>query len=184
MRIRQIKPSFWEDATLDPLPDSVKLFYIGTWQLADDGGTLEWRVAEIGRALYGYHPRHRRERWVEERGAALENIGRLVIHDCGHAVVPRLAKHQHLPGKPVTSITQSHAKCSSPQIPADVRGATQSPATEGVGKGVVNGKGGVGGFEKNDDALGELRRLVADPSTSEAARRAAEKTLSRMGAVA
>lgn len=114
MRIRQIKPDYWRDEVIASMPDSVALFYIGIWQEADDAGWLRWNVAEIALDLYGYEPRTRRERWVADRGKALEDAGRLIFHDCGHAFVPKLTKHQKFGGRPVYTQRDAHARECAP----------------------------------------------------------------------
>lgn len=98
MRNRVIKPSFWTDAAMAALPAEVKLFYIGTWQLSDDGGYFEWNVPEIAMQLYGYSPTSRRERWVKERAAVLVSLGRLKLFECGHAYITHFTKHQSSSG--------------------------------------------------------------------------------------
>lgn len=150
VRIRTIKPAFWQDAVLETLPDSVKLFYVGTWQLADDGGTFEWNVPEIGHALYGYQPRSRRERWVEERGAALVMVGRLVIYECSHAFVPNLLKHQRIGGTKALTVSSAHLRCA-PQSSDDLRDAPSRKVREGK----VNGKVG-GGTEGDKSPTNDL----------------------------
>ena len=176
MRIRQIKPAFWEDAVIESLPDSVKLFYIGTWQLADDGGTFEWNVAEIGRQLYGYQPRVKRERWVEERGASLVGVGRLVIHECGHAVVPKLLKHQRIGGTKALGISSAHLRCA-PHDSDDLR-----PGKERVGNGTEGNGGGVG-EPLTADQLAQIalnQSIVDDPKASPDAKRVARKYLLKL----
>src|SRR5688572_8830651 len=54
VRIRAIRPDFWQDDTLGHLSDSVRLFYVGLWCVADDAGWLEWKPAQLGAALYPY----------------------------------------------------------------------------------------------------------------------------------
>ena len=173
MRIRQIKPAFWEDAVVESLPDSVKLFYIGTWQLADDGGTFEWNVAEIGRQLYGYQPRTKRERWVTERGQALVGVGRLLIHECGHAFVPKLLKHQRIGGTKALGHSSAHLRCA-PQDSDDLL-----PGKERVGKGTEGNGGGSGEPpELTADQLAQValnQSIVDDPKASPDAKRAARK---------
>lgn len=173
MRIRQIKPTFWEDAVIEDLSDSVKLFYIGTWQLADDGGTFEWNVAEIGRQLYGYQPRNRRERWVRERGEALVQVGRLVIHECGHATIPRLLKHQRIGGTKALGVSSAHLRCA-PKDSDNLR-----PGTVGKGKGTEGDGGGVGEPpELTANQLAQLamnQAILDDPTASAEAKRVARK---------
>ena len=40
-RIRSIKPDFWTDGDMIHLSRDARLFYIGTWNFADDNGVLE-----------------------------------------------------------------------------------------------------------------------------------------------
>lgn len=144
MRIRQIKPAFWSDAKLAALPHDARLFYVGLWMLADDAGWLRWDVAEIGKELYGFESRPSREKRIERMAdsiKAMPGAEKLVILDCGHAQVPRLAVHQHLAGttRRVTSVADEHRKCPPPQIPANPRDSAEIPApyvvgdSEGVG---------------------------------------------------
>jgi len=145
MRIRQIKPDYWRDQLLAELPDTVRLFYIGMWQVADDGGWLRWNVSEIALDLYGYQPRSRRERWVVERAASLVDVGRLVIHDCGHAYVPKLTKHQKFGGRPVFTVRDVHARDCAP-LRSDAPHGKERERVE-VGKG--NGREKVSDFESS-----------------------------------
>jgi hypothetical protein len=180
VRIRQIKPAFWEDAVVESLPDSVKLFYIGTWQLADDGGTFEWNVAEIGRQLYGYQPRIKRERWVQERGQALVHVGRLVIHECGHAFVPKLLKHQRIGGTKALGVSSAHLRCS-PTGSDDLL-----PGKERVGDGTEM-NGGVVGEPLTPDQRAQIalnQSIIEDPDASDDAKRVARKYLMKLGVAA
>jgi hypothetical protein len=197
VRIRQIKPSFWEDAVIESLPDSVKLFYIGTWQLADDGGTFEWNVPEIGHALYGYQPRNRRERWVTERAAPLVGVGRLVIHECGHATVPNLLKHQRMGGTKAIAVSSAHLRCP-PHSSAILRDPPRSSAILRTGKVEVEVEveervGGVRGGSSDDrppltaDELAMVamnQSILDNPKASPDAKRAARKWLMKLGVAA
>ncbi len=71
MRIRQVKPSFWSDSVLSGLPEATRLFYIGTWCLADDAGWLDCNIPEIAHQLYGYGARTAREAKVTKMLATL-----------------------------------------------------------------------------------------------------------------
>ena len=188
MRIRTIKPAFWQDAVMEGLPDSVKLFYIGTWMLADDGGHFEWNVPEIGRDLYGYQPRTRRERWVEERAAVLVGVRRLHIYDCGHAYVPKLTEHQRLGGTKALGVTSAHLRCA-PQS-----SETLHPGREGKGEERKGAEGGPG-ETKNDGAGQPLtademaavamnQSILEDPDASDQAKRVARKYLMKLGVAA
>jgi hypothetical protein len=129
MRIRQVKPEFWKDAKMAELSEGARLFFIGTWQLCDDAGWMRWDVAGIAAELYPFDGRAVRERRVARHAEALAGLGRLHLHDCGHAQVPKMPSHQHLAGttRRVTTVAAEHTKCGqsatprdSPRLPAPV----------------------------------------------------------------
>jgi hypothetical protein len=167
MRIRQVKPDYWHDELIASLPDSVSRFYIGLWQEADDAGWLRWNVPEIGRDLYGYQPRGRREQWVRERGEILAKVGRLHFFECGHAFLPNLTKHQRFGGRPVYTVRDAHARdCARLRANAPPSGNIARPGKERVGEGKES-KGS--DFESNDDLA-----TVIGPERLERIRRKAE----------
>lgn len=53
-RIRTIKPSFWEDEKIAKLPRACRLFYIGTWNQADDMGVIRGNPALLKSAIFPY----------------------------------------------------------------------------------------------------------------------------------
>jgi hypothetical protein len=132
VRIRQIKPDFWKDARMADLSEGARLFYVGTWQLCDDAGWMRWDVAGIAAELYPFEPRKAREKRVERHATALVGLGRLHIHDCGHAQVPKMPAHQHLAGttRRVLTVAQEHNKCSEP---ATTRDYPRLPAPVSIG---------------------------------------------------
>ena len=121
MRIRQVKPEFWKDAKVAELSEGARLFFIGTWQLCDDAGWMRWDVPNIAAELYPFEGRASRERRVNRHAEALAALGRLHLHDCGHAQVPKMPSHQHLAGttRRVTTVAQEHHKCITPATPRD-----------------------------------------------------------------
>ena len=122
MRIRQIKPEFWKDAKVADLSEGARLFFIGTWQLCDDAGWMRWDVAGIAAELYPFEGRASREKRVQRHASALAALGRLRIHDCGHAQVPKMPSHQHLAGttRRVQTIAAEHQKCGTPATNRDL----------------------------------------------------------------
>lgn len=172
MRIRQVKPAFWSDAVVAALPAPVRLFYIGLWMVADDAGWLRWDPSQIANELYGYESRRRRERDVEAFLAQLVKVNRVVVHDCGHAEIPKLTTHQHLSiaSKQVRTIQREHADCTRP--PAETRGDPPTPveslgppAVKGKGNGNVKGNGnGDGGGKVN--GKGSARSLAPEGATA------------------
>lgn len=136
MRIRQIKPEFWRDEPLSRLSEGTRLFYIGLWQLADDGGWLEWNVPEIGAELYRYRGRVGRERLVERYTEELTRLNgsRLVRYECGHAHLPHLVEHQRFGGRTVKTIESAHARDCA-RLRADARPVRKGKVEEKVGEG-------------------------------------------------
>lgn len=184
MRIRQIKPEFHSDELCASWNADVRLFYIGLWQEADDGGWLEWRIPKIGADLFPYQPRTRRERNIERWAAVLTDAGRLVIHDCGHAFIPNLTEHQRFGGRPVHTVTSVHARDCA-RLRADVR-----HGKEGYGEGKE--RGGMGGNHETTEttvdpigaAIAMNRQILEDPQADEDAKRAARKYLMSIGVAA
>jgi hypothetical protein len=98
VRIRQVRPEFFTDHVMGALPADVRLTYIGLWCVADDAGWMTWDVDQIAAQLYPYESIRSRTRRVERACEALRDAGRLVIHECGCAVVPKLSEHQKIGG--------------------------------------------------------------------------------------
>ena len=125
MRIRQVKPAFWSDVVTARLidPTDPALFYIGLWMQADDAGYLRWNPPELAAELYPYVPVEEREAAVLLHKVRLEELGRLRVYKCGHAVVPSLPEHQHLAGPThrVYTFRDEHSRCK-PRRPAGSRG--------------------------------------------------------------
>lgn len=165
MRIRQVKPAFWADARVAALPAPARLFYIGLWMIADDAGWLRWDPSQIANELYGYEPRKRRERDAETYLALLVKADRVVVHPCGHVLIPTLTVHQHLSvsSKQVRTIWREHSECTpspaetrgDPPTPAETR---DSPAVKGNGKVKVNG----GEMERKGDVNGSAPANAPD----------------------
>jgi len=53
-RIRTIKPEFWEDEKVAKLPMPCRLFYIGTWNFADDQGVFRGNAAILKSRIFPY----------------------------------------------------------------------------------------------------------------------------------
>jgi hypothetical protein len=152
MRIRAVRPDFWQDDTLGHLSDAVRLFYIGLWCVADDAGWLEWKPSQLGAALYPYRSSHRRVREIEAWGDVLVQAGRVVRHPCGCAYIPTLTKHQRAGGNPSYQYREKHRYHTSMDESVLVRTDTSLE----VGKGKVS-RGGSGGTDWNEK-ITEMRR--------------------------
>jgi hypothetical protein len=133
MRIRAVRPDFWQDDTLGHLSDAVRLFYIGLWCVADDAGWLEWKPAQIGAALYPYRSSSRRERDIDQWGDILVQAGRVVRYPCGCARIPTLTKHQRAGGNPSYQFRDKHRYHMSTDESVPVRTDTSLEGGEGKG---------------------------------------------------
>lgn len=165
MRIRQVKPAFWSDARLAELPERTRLFYIGLWMIADDAGWFRWDPIEVARDLYGYESRVLRERRVSAMFASLTATGRVILHPCGHAFVPRMTTHQRLSGvaKQVQTSWKEHQTCIAPQLPADPREPPQVPADPRHGKEREREQELEQGMERNGKGTGKGRAPAPAP---------------------
>lgn len=171
MRIRQVKPEFWRDATLGDLSDTDRLIYIGLWMEADDTGWFRWNIVEIATDLYPMQPRQARERRVAASLDRLLQAGRITREPCGHGIVPKLTQHQRLasPEKQVRTVQREHNGCipagsrGSPQVPAD---SLQTPVTERNGK-EREGKVGEGGVTGGLPALTTIQKDMTKKSDDE-----------------
>jgi hypothetical protein len=108
MRIRQIRPEFFTDPVTAHLTPAAQVTYIGLWCVADDAGWLAWDVPQIGALLSPYKSVRVRERMVERAGEELVKAGRLVIHACGCAHVPKLETHQRIGGNKAYQARDRH----------------------------------------------------------------------------
>lgn len=174
MRIRQVKPEFWSDTKLADLSEAARLFYIGLWMLADDGGWLRWDAAQVAKELYGFESRTRRERHVALMLDELIAAGRVIRNGCLHLLIPTLRAHQRFGGttKQVFTIKREHettcAPADSPHSPADPRGSP--PVTFSKGKDSqgqsrsgtrASANGTTGGIK---DRLGDFEDILKVPS--------------------
>lgn len=74
-RIRTIKPEFWSDEKLSPLPDSVRLLFLGLISMADDCGRLLDSPKQIEAFVW---PCADRSRETREGLATLSRLSRIV----------------------------------------------------------------------------------------------------------
>ena len=161
MRIRSVKPDFWRDRLMADLPADIRLFYIGLWQEADDAGWLRWQLDEIAADLYPYRSVRLRERQVRGWSARLVDIKRVEVHPCGHALIPKLTKHQLSQGGSKSKyVLGEHVLCKpdsggvrsdTDSYGREVRGGT---GTEGEGKGTS---------ENPLDLTADVLPNIADP---------------------
>jgi len=108
MRIRQVRPEFFSDPIISKLKPDVRLTYIGLWCVADDAGWLVWDVPNVGALLYPYESVRVREVRIARAGVDLAEAGRIVIHPCDCALIPRLEDHQRIGGNKSFTIRDKH----------------------------------------------------------------------------
>ena len=168
MRIRQVKPAFWTDAKVAKLSYPTRLFYIGLWCIADDAGWLAWDPEQVGAELFPYETPGRRLRHVERWCGELVEAGRLVIHDCGCAVMATMPTHQRISGKQSFGARDRHQRHVVKHEVAE-RGSqvlSDSPGRVGNGKGRErNGTVGNGSARDQDrPEETEFQRKVPRPT--------------------
>lgn len=156
MRIRQVKPSFWTDPTIATISYQARLFYIGLWCVADDAGYIDWKPQEIGALLFPYEGAKVRVKHIAAWTRELEDAGRLIVKDCGCAVIPTLSSHQRIAGKQAFTNRDRHlGRHREPKV------ATDSTGTERRVE-VGNGRA----RESDDDNVSDFRAKVPRPKTA------------------
>lgn len=201
MRIRQVKPAFWSDEDTASLvdPTDTALFYIGLWMQADDSGYLRWEPRRIAAELYPYADPTVREAAVLHHKLRLEELRKLRVFRCGHAVIPRMIRHQRLAGAThqVHTVRDEHNRCS-PRKPAVPRG---SPRRLGKRLGQVRLGNRAGAHEESENGMStieehdaQIERPLSDeekvatwldlwrnPSVGRKAMERAERELEKLG---
>jgi hypothetical protein len=95
MRIRSVKPEFWQDERLARLPHVTRLLFIGLWGIADDEGRLRGNPLFIRAQVFPYEPHAD----VETALAELENAGLIVRYEADSEAfvwVRNFRKHQKI----------------------------------------------------------------------------------------
>ena len=131
-----MRPEFWSDPVMGRLPYPCRLFYIGLWNVADDGGYMDWDPEGIGAVLLPYEAPAKRVRLIGDWAEQLVTARRLVILDCGCAVVPTLPKHQRITGKQSFAVRERHDRGHGKQSPLTDKQSllSDSPGTLGNGR--------------------------------------------------
>jgi hypothetical protein len=117
-----VRPEFFTDAIVSKLTPGVRLTYIGLWCVADDAGWMSWDVAQIGAQLYPYESVHVRERRIIAAGEALVAAGRLLMFECGCALIPKLEGHQRIGGNKSFTARDKHDVHTHPDKSAGSKG--------------------------------------------------------------
>lgn len=179
MRIRQVKPAFWTDGKISRLSPATRLFYVGTWMLADDSGWFDADPTEIGAELFPFEAPKARERRILAMLEELGTLGCVELYDCGHAHVPHLVEHQRLSGptKRYEGVGKAHRdRCPNvkPRLPAVSRGFPRLPASRAPDGQVRSGKELVrepaesaGSGEDDESQATPTKKKTTDASASE-----------------
>ena len=79
MRIRTIKPGFWDSVSVGKLADPIRLLYAATWNMSDDEGLISpWNVQECRAICFRYQDRTAEE--VQSFMRELIDTGHIVIY--------------------------------------------------------------------------------------------------------
>lgn len=132
MRIRSVKPGFFNDRVTGRFSSELALFYIAMWCFADDDGRFEWEPEKIQGNLFSY----KRDMDVEAHLKALVKAGRVVKYEVDgitYGVILTFKEHQR-PQKPLPS---SLPPPPLEALPEKYRSTTVAvaPVEEGRGEG-------------------------------------------------
>jgi hypothetical protein len=98
VRIRTIKPEFWDSESVGRLSRDARLLFIGLWNLADDSGRLRGTLPKIRGSLLSYDDVSLEQvgKWLDELIA--EKMVRRYQGDDGNTYldIPNWLKHQRL----------------------------------------------------------------------------------------
>lgn len=105
MRIRSIKPEFWEDEKIAALSPMARLLFIASWQLADRNGVFEHREAWIRAKVFPYE--NGEAPTVSRLLHELFTGGHLIPYEVNgkkYIAVRTFKKHQRISGKEAESV--------------------------------------------------------------------------------
>jgi hypothetical protein len=163
VRIRQLKPEWWDDKALQTrITPACREFYIGLWHNADDAGYLRWDADAIAAALYPYKGMRTRERqvrrWADELKALDPESPHLILLDCGrHGRVPKMPGHQ------VVAATRRWTKYAQEHTSQCLDSALSMTSPEGtVRNGTGKERGGTGGVAPSPSEAGRSHLEVVD----------------------
>lgn len=137
MRIRNIKPGFWQNELLGQLDFHERLLFIGLWNLADSEGRLEDRPERIRAALFAYDDPTAVPVDQMLDSLATEFITRYEVNGRKYIQINTFQKHQALSTYerkqksdiPPPEALQKNFSSASAELPKDTRrtSATQQP---------------------------------------------------------
>lgn len=142
MRIRTIKPEFFEDEELAALPPFARLLFIGTWLMSDKNGVLENRPRLIQAKVFPYDSSGSSD--VSRLIPQLIQGGFLVPFEADGKPwlwIPTFKRHQRITG------TESQNESRNPLPPADIPERKQSGNNEEA-LGMTGARKGKGSLER------------------------------------
>lgn len=97
MRIRTIKPEFWEDEVIGALSLGARLLFVATWNMADDEGLLRWTPEYVRATAFVYDESTNAKKLMTE----LVDAGLILPYAGGRtqqslAWIPNFHKHQRI----------------------------------------------------------------------------------------
>lgn len=156
MRIRSIRPEFWEDADLARLDLAARLLFIGLWQLADREGRLHDDDRWIAIKVFPYEPGIQVAAYLSdlEAGGFIERYEADGVHVIS---IPNFLKHQR-----VNARESESSLPPPPENPARARTCMhRKDRQEGEGKGRESKGKGKG---KGKDAVTTATDPPTDPT--------------------
>jgi hypothetical protein len=142
MRIRSVKPDFWNDDVTGLMSAEVALFFIGLWNWADDEGRFRWDPVLIRAAIDPFDAKFGGPATISRRLEDLARLRRIVRYEVDGRVlgyIPSATEHfnvnrptkSKLP-KPPKQITESSVRNHGGLTPGEDRrgeeGRVQEPA--------------------------------------------------------
>lgn len=153
MRIRSIKPEFFEDEELSALPPFARLLFIGTWLMADKNGVFENRPRLIQVKVFPYDSSSAAD--VSKLLPQLVQGGFLVPFEADGKAwlwIPSFCRHQRICG------TEAKNESRNPLPPDDI------DVVEAIGKQLGSNEEALGlnGARKGKGSLERERERKAD----------------------
>lgn len=160
MRIRTIKPEFWESETLGKVSREARLLFVGLFSCCDDSGRTRASSRLLASRLFPYDDDACRHlpRWLAELEA--QKCVRLYQVDGEHFLeIPKWLSHQKIE-KPTPSKLPTFTE-DSPKAREDSRGFEKNVLGMGMGMGMGTGNGN----REQEEEQGTGDRNAAPPPT-------------------
>ena len=119
MRIRTIKPEFWQSESMGRVSREARLCFIGLWSMADDSGRTRAASRMLASMLYPYDDDAPQlvDSWLDELEAE-GCIRRYVVDGNHYADIPAWADHQKIDRPSKSKLPENPATLASPREPS------------------------------------------------------------------